>query len=77
MAGGAEPISYPSLGVGQLPPASGGRGVFIGDGTSPDNTTFVFPPLSDPLSVYQTIATTIERIKAHSIRWQLVIDSRL
>jgi len=75
--GGAEPAGYPPLGVGELPPASGGRGLFIGDGTSAENTTFVFPPLSDPLSVYQALATMIERVKGHSIRCALVVDERL
>ncbi len=75
--GGAEPAAYPPLGIGDLPPASGGRGLFVGDGSSPENATFVFPPLADPLSVYQALATTIDRIKGHSIRWAMLVDERL
>jgi hypothetical protein len=75
--GGAEPAAYPPLGVGDLPPASGGRGLFIGDGSSADVATFVFPPLLDPLSVYQAVAVAVDRIKGHSIRWMLVVDERL
>ena len=82
--GGAEPAAYPPLTMGDLPPASGGRGLFIADGSDAlgaesdgSVATFMFAPLSDPLSVYQAVATAVERIKGHSIRWALVADARL
>jgi hypothetical protein len=82
--GGAEPAAYPPLAAGDLPPASGGRGLFIADGSDASAAesdgsvaTFLFAALSDPLSIYQAVATAVERIKGHSIRWALVSDPRL
>jgi hypothetical protein len=82
--GGGDATSYPALGPGQLPPTSGGDGLFVGDGSNTSGAeadgsvaTFLFPPLSDPLSVYQQLASAIERIKGQSIRWALLVDPTL
>jgi hypothetical protein len=82
--GGGDAASYPELSAGQLPPASGGDGLFLGDGSNTSGAeadgsvaTFLYPPLSDPLSVYQQVASAVERIKGQSIRWALGVDATL
>jgi hypothetical protein len=82
--GGGDATSYPSLSPGELPPLSGGDGLFVGDGSNASAAesdgsvaTFLFPPLSDPLSVYQEVASAVERIKGQSIRWALLVDASL
>lgn len=50
---------------------------FIGKGTSSSNTTYFRAVSATALSVYQSIANTVERIRGSSIRWTLLVDPKL
>lgn len=83
LGGGDLPFAG-ALQLGQLPPNSGGRGPFLADGSNTSgaeadgsDATFLYTGVSDPVSIYQSIANAVERIKAHSIRWQLFVDPTL
>jgi hypothetical protein len=62
----------------------GPGGTFMGDGKNAGGLEakgslglFVYQNPSTALTVYGAIASAINRIKGHSIRWQLIADSRL
>lgn len=63
---------------------STGSGSFINDGTNPSGSesnglvaTFMFGPRQLATQLYAAIVGAIDKIKGHSIRWQLLVDSRL
>lgn len=51
--------------------------LYLGDGSSVDNTSFVLEEFQTALTVYQTIVNAVERISGQSIRWQLFADPNL
>ena len=52
-------------------------GLFIGDGTSALNTSFINVSSDGQYDAYQSIINSVERIKGMSIRWQLFVDPQL
>ena len=83
--GGATPASFSgSLGIGQVMPSAGGQGLFVADGSNVGGfeadgsaATFLFSLSTDSVSTYQAIVGAVERIRGHSIRWTLLVDSSL
>ncbi len=51
------------------------NGFFIG--TADGNTTFVYNFFATADTIYNQIVNTVERIRAHSIRWELLVDPTL
>lgn len=61
-----------------------GNGSFIHDGTNASGAeangevaTFAFAERKTAEEIYRLTLATVERIKGHGIRWQLIVDSRL
>lgn len=59
-------------------------GSFAADGSNPGGREaigrlglFIYADPSTTLTVYQAIASAVSRVKGHSVRWQLVADSRM
>jgi hypothetical protein len=83
LGGGDIPYTG-TLVAGQLMPETGGRGLFLHDGSNTggseaDGTcaTFLYDDTTDPLSIYQAIANVVDRIKGHSIRWALWVEPNI
>ena len=82
--GGATPAYTGTLLPGQVSPSAGGQGLFVADGSNASGseadgtvTTFLFSNTTDSLTTYQAIVGAVERIRGHSIRWTLYVDSSL
>lgn len=51
--------------------------MFVGRGTAATNATFVRRVGATAVGIYQAIVNAVDRIKGSSIRWMLMIDSKL
>jgi hypothetical protein len=70
--------------IGSFPATSGGRGMFIANGSNAGGSeadgscaTFLYQGGQTALSVYQSIINSVERIRGQGIRWQLFVDPAL
>ncbi len=52
-------------------------GLFVGDGTSALNSSFIGGNVPTAQTLYQSIVDKVEAIHGHSVRWQLFIDPEL